>query len=68
MRCCVVKRDNIGVIVMSEELAVDCQFFVVGAEDICQFAYREVVLRSHLPEPALQTCLLMVDERYPLIA
>ena len=53
---------------MSEELAVDCQFFVVGAEDICQFAYLEVVLRSHLLEPALQACLLIVDERYPLIA
>lgn len=62
MRRGVVKGDRVGVVVVAEELAVDCQFLFVRAEDIRQLADGKAVTGSHLPQPTLQAGLLMVDQ------
>ena len=51
---------------MSEELTVDCQFPLVGAEDIVDFSYREAIVRRHRPNPAVYLALIQRRHFYTI--
>ena len=49
----IIKSNNVGIVVVLEELTIDCEDFLVVAEDIVEFAYRETVLSSYGFDPLL---------------
>jgi len=68
MRRGVVERDDIRIEIMVQKLTVHRQFFLVGAEDIGQFAYSKAVARRYFLQPSAKHRLLLFDERYALFA
>ena len=54
----VVERDDIRVIVMPEELAVDLQFALVGAEDIVDIPHSEAIVGGYRLDPPTDLALI----------
>ena len=49
----IIKSNDVGVVVVLEELAIDRKDLLVVAEDIMEFAHGKTILRSHGTNPTL---------------
>ena len=50
----IIKRDDVGVIIVLEEILVNLKYFLVGTKHKCQFTYFFAVIRDKFFNPGFQ--------------